>query len=173
MFVMTRHYDRAKRGEQSFQWAAQDLSKALTSPENQQAAIDLRRELPVKRADGTEEDVPVDSIQPGDRLRVRPGENLPVDGTLETGAAEIDDDVAVLDALDGAVDDLADAVLVLGELAIPLGVAHLLHDDLLGVLGCHATEIERRQVLDGVGEVVQLAVRVARMRTGSECPASS
>ena len=43
------------------------------------------------RADGTEEDVPVDSIQPGDRLRVRPGENLPVDGTLETGAAEIDE----------------------------------------------------------------------------------
>lgn len=53
MFVMTRHYDRAKRGEQSFQWAAQELTKPLTSPDNQQAAIDLRRELPVKRADGS------------------------------------------------------------------------------------------------------------------------
>ncbi|HEY0862510.1 MAG TPA: copper-translocating P-type ATPase [Lacunisphaera sp.] len=43
------------------------------------------------RADDTEENVPLESVQPGDRLRVRPGENLPVDGTLEAGAAEIDE----------------------------------------------------------------------------------
>ncbi len=43
------------------------------------------------RADGTEEDVPVESIHPGDQLRVRPGENLPVDGVLTAGAAEIDE----------------------------------------------------------------------------------
>ncbi len=42
-------------------------------------------------ADGSETDVPVDSIQPGDRLRVRPGENLPVDGVLTAGTAEIDE----------------------------------------------------------------------------------
>jgi Cu+-exporting ATPase len=30
-------------------------------------------------------------VQPGDRLRVRPGENLPVDGALEAGTAEIDE----------------------------------------------------------------------------------
>jgi hypothetical protein len=53
MFVMTRHYDRAKGGEQSFQWAAQDLPQALTSPDNQRAALRLRREIPVKRADGS------------------------------------------------------------------------------------------------------------------------
>ncbi len=60
-------------------------------------------------------------------------------------AAEIDDDVAVLDALDRAVDDLADAVLVLVVLAGALGVAHLLHDDLLGRLRGDAAEIEGRQ----------------------------
>ncbi|MDI1318933.1 MAG: cation-transporting ATPase PacS, partial [bacterium] len=43
------------------------------------------------RADGTEEDVPVDQVHIGDRLRVRPGENLPVDGSLEEGSAEIDE----------------------------------------------------------------------------------
>ena len=43
------------------------------------------------RADGSEEDVPVDEIQPGDRLRVRPGENLPVDGVLTEGRPEIDE----------------------------------------------------------------------------------
>jgi len=43
------------------------------------------------RADGTEEDVPVADVQPGDRLRVRPGEHLPVDGVLAEGAAEVDE----------------------------------------------------------------------------------
>jgi Cu+-exporting ATPase len=43
------------------------------------------------RADDTEEDVPVDQVQVGDRLRVRPGENLPVDGSLEEGRAEINE----------------------------------------------------------------------------------
>jgi hypothetical protein len=53
MFVMTRHYDRARGGEQSFQWAAQDLPRPQTSPDNQRATLRLRRELPVKRADGS------------------------------------------------------------------------------------------------------------------------
>ncbi len=43
------------------------------------------------RADGTEEDVPVAHVQPGDRLRVRPGEHLPVDGVLLEGGADVDE----------------------------------------------------------------------------------
>ncbi len=43
------------------------------------------------RADGAEEDVPLEAVHPGDRLRVRPGENLPVDGVLLDGSAEIDE----------------------------------------------------------------------------------
>ncbi len=43
------------------------------------------------RPDGTEEEVPVDQVQPGDRLRVRPGEHLPVDGVLLNGQAEVDE----------------------------------------------------------------------------------
>lgn len=66
-------------------------------------------------------------------------------------AAQIHDDVAVLDPLHDAVEDLADAVLVLVELAGALGVAHLLDDDLLGRLGGDAAEIEGRQ---GVGDDV-------------------
>ncbi|KXU34057.1 hypothetical protein AXK11_08975 [Cephaloticoccus primus] len=43
-------------------------------------------------ADGQEEDVPVEQIRPGDLLRVRPGEHLPVDGILASGHnAEIDE----------------------------------------------------------------------------------
>src|SRR5262245_34235050 len=58
------------------------------------------------------------------------------------GAAKIDDHVAVLDPLDDAVDDLADAVLVLVILALALGLTHLLHDHLFGVLRGDAAEIE-------------------------------
>ncbi|MFH0795226.1 MAG: YHS domain-containing protein, partial [bacterium] len=37
------------------------------------------------RPDGSEEDIPLSRVQPGDRLRVRPGEKIPVDGRIEEG----------------------------------------------------------------------------------------
>ena len=42
-------------------------------------------------ADGNEEDVPLDRIQPGDRLRVRPGEKIPVDGLVREGRSSVDE----------------------------------------------------------------------------------
>ncbi|MFS8145836.1 heavy metal translocating P-type ATPase [Rhizobium sp. BR 249] len=42
-------------------------------------------------ADGSENDVPVDEIQTGDRLRVRPGERVPVDGSVLEGQSTIDE----------------------------------------------------------------------------------
>jgi Cu+-exporting ATPase len=41
--------------------------------------------------DGGEEDVPLDEVQPGDLLRVRPGEKVPVDGTVVEGKSSIDE----------------------------------------------------------------------------------
>ena len=43
------------------------------------------------RDDGAEEDVPLDAVQPGDRLRVRPGEKVPVDGVVLEGASSLDE----------------------------------------------------------------------------------
>lgn len=42
-------------------------------------------------ADGNEADVPVDEIQTGERLRVRPGERVPVDGSVVEGQSTVDE----------------------------------------------------------------------------------
>ena len=43
------------------------------------------------RPDGTDEDVLLESVKPGDQLRVRPGEKVPVDGVVLEGASAIDE----------------------------------------------------------------------------------
>jgi Cu+-exporting ATPase len=43
------------------------------------------------REDGGEEDVPLDAVRPGDRLRVRPGEKVPVDGVVLEGRSAVDE----------------------------------------------------------------------------------
>jgi Cu+-exporting ATPase len=42
-------------------------------------------------ADGTERDVPLAHVQAGDRLRVRPGERIPVDGVVVEGGSSVDE----------------------------------------------------------------------------------
>jgi Cu+-exporting ATPase len=43
------------------------------------------------RDDGGEEDIPLAQVHPGDRLRVRPGEKVPVDGVVLEGASAVDE----------------------------------------------------------------------------------
>ena len=43
------------------------------------------------REDGSDEEVPLDRVQPGDRLRVRPGEKVPVDGMVLEGHSSVDE----------------------------------------------------------------------------------
>jgi Cu+-exporting ATPase len=43
------------------------------------------------RDDGSEIDVPLDRVKPGDRLRVRPGEKIPVDGSVLNGSTSVDE----------------------------------------------------------------------------------
>ena len=54
-----------------------------------------RRILP----DGREEDVPLDRVQPGDRLRVRPGERVPVDGVVAEGRSGLDESMITGESL--------------------------------------------------------------------------
>ncbi|WP_404404007.1 heavy metal translocating P-type ATPase [Pelagibacterium halotolerans] len=41
--------------------------------------------------DGSETDVPLDALHKGDRLRVRPGDSVPVDGVVEEGGSTLDE----------------------------------------------------------------------------------
>jgi len=43
------------------------------------------------RDEGADEDVPLEHVVPGDRLRVRPGEKVPVDGVVLEGASALDE----------------------------------------------------------------------------------
>jgi Cu+-exporting ATPase len=56
------------------------------------ALLDLApKTATILRDDGREEEVRLDSIAAGDRLRVRPGEKIPVDGTVLEGKSAVDE----------------------------------------------------------------------------------
>jgi Cu+-exporting ATPase len=49
--------------------------------------------------DGSEQDVPLDAVQVGDRLRVRPGQKVPVDGVVLEGKSSIDESMVTGEAI--------------------------------------------------------------------------
>lgn len=55
------------------------------------ALLDLAPKTARKVTDGGEEDVPVETLQAGDVLRVRPGESVPVDGVVTEGRSSVDE----------------------------------------------------------------------------------
>ena len=48
---------------------------------------------------GRDEDVPLEAVKPGDRLRVRPGETVPVDGTVAEGRSAVDESMVTGEAI--------------------------------------------------------------------------
>ena len=56
------------------------------------ALLDLSPKLArIMLDDGSEHDVPLDQVKPGDMLRVRPGEKIPTDGTVLDGLSSVDE----------------------------------------------------------------------------------
>lgn len=66
------------------------LAKGRTSEAMKQLLQLQARTARVVRGDTTEE-VPVDAVQPGDEVLVRPGEKIPVDGKVTRGASYVDE----------------------------------------------------------------------------------
>ena len=62
------------------------------------------------RDDGSDEDVPLDSVHVGDRLRVRPGEKVPVDGVLLDGRSAVDESMVTGESMPVAKEPGARAI---------------------------------------------------------------
>jgi P-type Cu+ transporter len=91
----------------------------LRAREKTSGAIRALMELAPKtarrlRADGSDEDVPLDAVAVGDRLRVRPGEKVPVDGEVIEGRSSIDESMVSGESM--PVDKEAGAKVVAGTL---------------------------------------------------------
>jgi Cu+-exporting ATPase len=63
------------------------------------ALLDLAPALARLVRDGVETEVPLEQVQQGDRLRVRPGEKIPVDGRLVEGASSVNESMITGEAL--------------------------------------------------------------------------
>jgi P-type Cu+ transporter len=98
-------------------------------------------------ADGSEEDVPLTHVHIGDKLRVRPGEKVPVDGKVIEGSSAVDES------------------MITGE---PLPVSKNLGDQLIGAtlntngaLTMHAEKVGSQTMLSSI---VQLVINAQRSK---------
>jgi Cu+-exporting ATPase len=66
------------------------------------------------RADGSDEDVPLEQVKIGDRLRVRPGDSVPVDGVVLDGKSAVDESMLTGESM--PVEKEADAKLIGGTI---------------------------------------------------------
>ncbi len=70
-----------------------DTLEGLTTERSRQAIRTLMRLAPERAhrlREGQEEDVPVEALRPGDWVVVRPGEQVPADGEVQSGSAAVD-----------------------------------------------------------------------------------
>jgi Cu+-exporting ATPase len=99
------------------------------------------------RSDGSEEDVPIVQVHVGDSLRVRPGEKVPVDGTVTEGGSAVDE------------------ALVTGE---PLPVTKRIGDKVIGATlnttGSLVIRAERVGSATVLSQIVQMVAQAQRSR---------
>jgi Cu+-exporting ATPase len=84
-------------------------------------------------ADGSETDVPLEEVQIGDRLRVRPGEKVPVDGLVLDGRSTVDESMISGEPMpvDKRVGDAVIGATVNGTGALLIEARHVGRDTLL------------------------------------------
>jgi heavy metal translocating P-type ATPase len=118
--------------------------------------------------DGTEQDLALDLVQVGDRLRVRPGESVPVDGTVEDGRSTVDEAMVTGESMpttkSGGDTVIGGTVNQTGSLVIRAG--HVGHDTVLARIVRMVADAQRsrapvQRLADRVSAVFVPAVIVA------------
>ena len=112
------------------------------------ALLDLAPKQAMRvRDDGTDEEIPVERIAVGDRVRVRPGEKIPVDGVVVEGRTAVDE------------------ALVTGEsLPVTRSVGDAVVAGSLNTTGAFIMETERGSGDTMLAQIVQLVARAQRSR---------
>jgi len=97
------------------------------------------------REDGTEEDVPIESVHAGERLRVRPGERIPADGIVVSGHSFVDESMITGEPLPverGEGDRVTGGTLN-GDGALVIRVEHVGPDTLLAKIVAMVSDAAR------------------------------
>ncbi len=92
---------------------------------------------------GAEKDIPLDQVKRGDRLRVRPGERVPVDGSIREGASAVDESMVTGEPM--PVEKSAGALGLATPMSIMVAVGRGAH---AGVLVRNAEALETLAKVD-------------------------
>jgi Cu+-exporting ATPase len=131
------------------------VGNMLEARAKRQTSAALRRlvQLQPKSArvvrDGAEVDVPIEDVIPGDLVVVRPGERIPVDGTVASGASAVDES------------------MLTGE---PLPVAKGAGDPVVGATVNGSGALRFRATAVGADSVLARIVKLMREAQGSRAP---
>ncbi len=112
----------------------------------------------IVRADGSEEDIPVEHIHVGDLLRVRPGEKVPVDGVVTEGRSLIDESMVTGEpvAVEKNQDDSVTGATVNGTGSFVMKATKVGSDTLLSQIVKMVSQAQRSRA-----PIQQLADKVA------------
>ena len=123
-------------------------------------------------ASGADEDIPLTHVHVGDRLRVRPGESVPVDGVVEEGASAINESMLtgepmpvrkqVGDKLIGATLNTSGALIMRAE---RIGSDTMLAQIVQLVLGAQRSKAPMQRMADQVAGYFVLSVLASALLT--------
>ena len=121
--------------------------------------LDLQPDTARRVVDGTVEEIPVEELAVGDHVRIKPGENIPVDGVVADGTSTVDESVATGESIPEEKSDgdevIGGSVNVTGRLLVEVTATG--EDAFLNRI---AREIEEARAMKP--GIVQLADRVLK-----------
>lgn len=111
----------------------------------------------IVRENGVEEDLPLEDVEPGDHLRVRPGEKVPVDGAVIEGSSSVDESMVTGEPMPvlKTVDDKVTGATVNGTGTFLMRAERVGSDTLLAQIVKMVSEAQRsRAPIQGLADKV-------------------